>query len=57
MLDENGIIKVANVGDCGLRIIRKGNTIHVVSLTPVLMMGEFGFCHFSNVSKGSIKEE
>lgn len=26
MLDKNGILKVANVGDCGLRVIRKGNT-------------------------------
>lgn len=26
MLDENGILKVANVGDCGLRVIRKGKT-------------------------------
>ncbi|KAI3742557.1 hypothetical protein L1987_60242 [Smallanthus sonchifolius] len=26
MLDNNGILKVANVGDCGLRVIRKGKT-------------------------------
>nr|XP_043609868.1 probable protein phosphatase 2C 26 [Erigeron canadensis] len=27
MLDENGILKVANIGDCGLRVIRKGQVI------------------------------
>ncbi|KAD3336499.1 hypothetical protein E3N88_32018 [Mikania micrantha] len=27
MLDNNGILKVANVGDCGLRVIRKGQII------------------------------
>ncbi|KAI3676384.1 hypothetical protein L1987_85990 [Smallanthus sonchifolius] len=27
MLDNNGILKVANVGDCGLRVIRKGQLI------------------------------
>ncbi|XP_071687997.1 probable protein phosphatase 2C 26 isoform X2 [Rutidosis leptorrhynchoides] len=27
MLDENGILKVANVGDCGLKVIRKGQII------------------------------
>ncbi|PWA65824.1 protein phosphatase 2C 1 [Artemisia annua] len=27
MLDENGILKVANVGDCGLRVIRKGQIV------------------------------
>ncbi|KVI03723.1 hypothetical protein Ccrd_017996 [Cynara cardunculus var. scolymus] len=26
MLDNDGILKVANVGDCGLRVIRKGHT-------------------------------
>ncbi|XP_022037104.1 probable protein phosphatase 2C 26 isoform X3 [Helianthus annuus] len=27
MLDNNGILKIANVGDCGLRVIRKGQII------------------------------
>lgn len=26
MLERNGILKIANVGDCGLRVIRDGNT-------------------------------
>lgn len=25
MLERNGILKIANVGDCGLRVIREGN--------------------------------
>lgn len=25
MLERNGTLKIANVGDCGLRVIRKGN--------------------------------
>ncbi|OMP02404.1 phosphatase 2C (PP2C)-like protein [Corchorus olitorius] len=31
MLERNGILKVANVGDCGLRIIRKGQIIFSTS--------------------------
>ncbi|XP_019439263.1 PREDICTED: probable protein phosphatase 2C 26 isoform X1 [Lupinus angustifolius] len=27
MLEKNGILKIANVGDCGLRVIRNGNVI------------------------------
>lgn len=27
MLEKNGILKIANVGDCGLRIVRKGQII------------------------------
>ncbi|KAI4305394.1 hypothetical protein L6164_028764 [Bauhinia variegata] len=27
MLEKNGILKIANVGDCGLRIIRKGRIV------------------------------
>ncbi|CAN6469727.1 unnamed protein product [Victoria cruziana] len=32
MLEKNGILKIANVGDCGLKIIRKGKVIF--STTP-----------------------
>ncbi|GAB4824309.1 hypothetical protein Ancab_007196 [Ancistrocladus abbreviatus] len=31
MLERNGILKIANVGDCGLRIIRKGQIIFSTS--------------------------
>lgn len=27
MLEKNGILKIANVGDCGLRVIRKGQIV------------------------------
>ena len=26
MLERNGILKIASVGDCGLRVIREGKT-------------------------------
>lgn len=26
MLERDGILKIANIGDCGLRVIRDGNT-------------------------------
>ncbi|CAK9164154.1 unnamed protein product [Ilex paraguariensis] len=32
MLERNGILKIANVGDCGLRVVRKGQIIF--SSTP-----------------------
>ncbi|KAF3781813.1 putative protein phosphatase 2C 1 [Nymphaea thermarum] len=32
MLEKNGILRIANVGDCGLKIIRKGKVIF--STTP-----------------------
>ncbi|KAL3518012.1 hypothetical protein ACH5RR_020601 [Cinchona calisaya] len=31
MLEKNGILKIANVGDCGLRIIRKGQVVFSTS--------------------------
>lgn len=31
MLERNGMLKIANVGDCGLRVIRKGHTIFSTS--------------------------
>ncbi|XP_021909921.1 probable protein phosphatase 2C 26 isoform X1 [Carica papaya] len=31
MLEENGIIKIANVGDCGLRVLREGHIIFSTS--------------------------
>lgn len=27
MLERNGILKIANVGDCGLKVIREGNIL------------------------------
>lgn len=29
MMERNGILKIANVGDCGLKIIRKGSTTNI----------------------------
>lgn len=29
MMERNGMLKIANVGDCGLKIIRKGRTTNV----------------------------
>ncbi|KAH7542766.1 hypothetical protein FEM48_Zijuj02G0109500 [Ziziphus jujuba var. spinosa] len=31
MLERNGILKIANVGDCGLRVIREGRTVFSTS--------------------------
>lgn len=43
MLEKNGILKIANVGDCGVRIIRKGeNSIDsVVFLGFLFLISEF----------------
>jgi len=31
MLEKNGTLKIANVGDCGLRLIRNGNIMCYIS--------------------------
>lgn len=40
MLERNGILKIANVGDCGVRVVRKGN-----SMDPVVSL----LCHFPGI--------
>lgn len=35
MLEKSGTLKIANVGDCGLRILRKGNNAQIIARFPL----------------------
>lgn len=54
MLEKNGIMKIANVGDCGLRVIRKGTSLSIVllpisNITRILQPYVFVFSPFIQV--------
>lgn len=49
MLEENGIIKIANVGDCGLRVLREGNCCHYVLISQDQILNDFSINGTANL--------